>query len=189
MTLTGSSTLRQVVEAVSRVLAAHRIRAVLTGGACASVHSRGDYLSQDLDYIIQSRVTRAELDAALATVGFIRDGASYIHPQSPFFVEFPAGPLAIGDDDLVEPVVVRVGRGSVLCLSPTDSCRDRLAAFYHWNDRQSLDVAVRIACRQRVSLGAIAAWSLREGQTEKHREFVDAVSGARKARRRSTRGR
>ena len=185
MTLSASSSLRDVVEAVSRALSTRGIRAVLTGGACASVYSRGDYLSQDLDYIIQGRVTRAELDAALAAVGFTREGASYTHPRSLFFVEFPAGPLAIGDDDLVEPVVVRVGRSSVLCLSATDSCRDRLAAFYHWNDRQSLDVAVTIACRQRVNRRAIRDWSAREGQDAKHREFAAEVSRSRRAKRRS----
>ena len=58
-------------------------------------------------------------------------------------VEFPAGPLAIGDDDLVEPVELRVGRTRVPALSATDSCRDRLAAFYHWRDLQSLRVASR----------------------------------------------
>lgn len=175
MTVTSTSTLRQVVEAVSRALDAHGIRAVLTGGACASLHSRGDYLSQDLDYIIQGRVTRTQLDAALATVGFARDGASYTHPRSRFFVEFPAGPLAIGDDDLVEPVVVRVGHAPVLCLSATDSCRDRLAAFYHWNDRQSLDVAARIARHQRVNMRAIRAWSVREGNEAKYVEFARAT--------------
>ena len=183
MTVTSTSTLRQVVEAVSRTLNAHGIRAVLTGGACASLHSRGDYLSRDLDYIIQGRVTRAELDAALAAVGFARDGASYTHPRSLFFVEFPAGPLAIGDDDLVEPVVVQVGHAPVLCLSATDSCRDRLAAFYHWNDRQSLDVAARIARHQRVNMRAIRAWSVREGKETKYVEFAEAVSRMRKVRR------
>lgn len=183
MTITAGSTLRQVVEAVSRALDARGIRAVLTGGACASLHSNGDYLSQDLDYIIQGRVTRVQLDGALAGLDFVRDGASYRHPRSAFFVEFPAGPLAIGDDDLVEPVVVRVGRVPVLCLSATDSCRDRLAAFYHWHDRQSLEVAVRIATHQRVTMAVIQAWSLREGHAAKFKEFADAVSMARKARR------
>jgi hypothetical protein len=186
VTLSASSTLRQVIEAVSQALDSHGIRAVLTGGACASLHARGDYLSQDLDYIIQGRVTRTELDAALATVGFTRDGASYTHPRSLFFVEFPVGPLAIGDDDLVEPVVVRVGRSPVLCLSPTDSCRDRLAAFYHWNDRQSLEVAVRIACHQRVNMRVIRSWSVREGHEPKCRAFAAAVVASRKVRRRST---
>jgi hypothetical protein len=143
-------------------------------------------VSHDLDYILQNRVTQAAIETALASVGFTRAGASYQHARSPFFVEFPAGPLAIGDDDLVEPVELRIGRTSVLALSATDSCRDRLAAFYFWNDRQSLDVAVKIARHGDVDLAAVRAWSAREQQETKFGEFSRLV-GTRQAARRRTR--
>jgi hypothetical protein len=56
-------------------------------------------------------------------------------------------------------------------LSATDSCRDRLAAFYHWNDRQSLRVAVLIARRARVDMKRLRAWSAVEGAAGKFAEF------------------
>ncbi len=171
MPLTPGSTLRDVIEAVSAALRRHRIDAILTGGACASLHARGDYLSYDLDYIVLGTVTRAQLDRAMATRSFTRTGAEYRHPKVPFFVEFPPGPLAIGDDDLVEPVDIRVGNTRVSALSATDSCRDRLAAFYHWNDLQSLRVAAAIARRQRVDLDAIRRWSVKEGYADAFRQF------------------
>lgn len=171
MALSRHSTLREVVQAVSASLRRHRIEAILTGGACASLHSKGEYLSHDLDYIIRNAVTRAQLDHAMLAVGFVRTGAEYRHADLPFFVEFPKGPLAIGDDDLVEPVEVRVGSVKVLTLSATDSCRDRLAAFYHWNDLQSLRVAAAIARRQPVNIRTIRAWSLKEGRAAEFRRF------------------
>ena len=171
MTITTASTLRDVVQVVARALRAAGIRAVLTGGASASVHSDGDYLSHDLDFILESRVTQKQLDRVMAVAGFTRDGDRFVHPQTAFFVEFPRGPLAIGDDDLVQPVDVRVGTTPVLMLSATDSCRDRLAAFYHWNDRQSLETAVKIGRRRRVDLSAIRRWSEKEGQTQRFLEF------------------
>lgn len=79
----------------------------------------------------------------------------------------------------MEPVVTRVGRVSVLSLSPTDSCRDRLAAFYHWNDRQGLDVAVKIARHHRVRLPTIRKWSLAEGHEPKYLEFAAAIGAQR----------
>lgn len=48
--------------------------------------------------------------------------------------------------------MLRVGRGRTLALSPTDACRDRLAAFYHWSDRGGLAAAVAIAQRHRVNM-------------------------------------
>jgi hypothetical protein len=139
-----------------------------------------------MDFILASDVARAELDAAMRSVGFRRDGDRYVHARAPFFVEFPRGPLAIGDDHAIRPVARRTRGGHALMLSPTDSCRDRLAAFYHWNDRQSLAVAVEIARARRVSLGTIRDWSAREGFPARFEEFAAAL---RRARTASSRGR
>lgn len=171
MTLRANSTLRDVAVAVAAALQKAGIRAVLTGGGIATIHTRGDYKSDDLDFILQSAPTRKQLDEALKAVGFKRAGDHYEHPTTRFFVEFPRGPLSIGRDLGIRPVEVKVGRGRVLALSPTDSCRDRLAAFYFWNDRQSLDIAVRIAIRERVDLGAVRRWSESEGMAERCGEF------------------
>ncbi len=171
MRLGADSTLRQVAVGVSAALEKAGIRAVLTGGGIATIHTRGAYKSDDLDFVLQSAPTRAQLDEALKVVGFKRAGDHYDHPATSFFVEFPRGPLSIGRDLAIRPVEVKVGRGKVLALSATDSCRDRLAAFYFWNDRQSLDTAVRIAIRERVDLGAIRRWSESEGMAERYRDF------------------
>ena len=72
-------------------------------------------------------------------------------------------------------------------LSPTDACRDRLAAFYHWHDRQSLGVAVSIAVRNRVKLAAIRRWSVGEGMKHGFDEFLDELKIARRRRARARR--
>ena len=30
-------------------------------------------------------------------------------------------------------------------MTPTDSVKDRLAAYYHWNDQQALEQAIMVA--------------------------------------------
>jgi hypothetical protein len=127
--ITRASTLPIVAAAVARTLGKEGIRAVLTGGACASLCTRGVHQSSDLDFILQRVVPVARIDAALATIGFRRRGNHYEHCSVPFFVEFPAGPLGIGGDLGIRPIRRRVARVIVTVLSPTDSCRDRLAAF------------------------------------------------------------
>lgn len=129
MKITRASTLPIVAAAVARTLGKEGIRAVLTGGACASLCTRGVHQSSDLDFILQRVVPVARIDAALATIGFRRRGNHYEHCSVPFFVEFPAGPLGIGGDLGIRPIRRRVARVIVTVLSPTDSCRDRLAAF------------------------------------------------------------
>lgn len=171
MRITDQSPLRDVALAVGRALADHGIRAVLTGGACASLHAAGRYLSDDLDFVLAGRVSVADLDDAMASLGFERQTNRYVHPRSDFWVEFPRGPLAVGGDLDVEVVEERGEAGIVLALSPTDSCRDRLAAYYHWNDRQSLAVAARIAARHDLDLERIRRWSDDEGHAERFEEF------------------
>jgi hypothetical protein len=174
VTLTARSSLADVAFAVGAVLRRHRIPAVLTGGACVALHTDGAYVSHDLDFILQGveAITAARLDDALAELGFRRRGNQYRHPKLDLYIEFPPGPLAIGGDHHVKPVELRRRRQVLRALSPTDSCLDRLAAFYHWDDRQSLRHAVEIARRRRVNLTRIASWSAAEGHVEGHQEFL-----------------
>ena len=175
MNLTSRSSLAAVAACVGRALAQSKIRAVLTGGACATLYSKGEYQSSDLDFILQSAVKPQELDDVMATIGFRRAGNYYRHPKTAFIVEFPAGPLGIGRDIDVRPVVFRIEGVRVRALSATDSCRDRLAAFFHWNDRQSLITAARIARHHKVNMRTIRAWSAREGASEKFSEFAEIL--------------
>lgn len=75
----------------------------------------------------------------------------------------------------------------LLLLSATDSCRVRLAAFYHWRDRQALGAAVAIAARHALDLETIREWSLREGAAEGFEEFQRSLRAAKGVSRRSGR--
>ena len=184
MKLSAQSPLADVAVAVGDALRRAGIRGVLTGGACASLYSGGVYQSVDVDFVLAGPCTVGNLDHALAPLGFQRKGDRYVHPQVPFFVEFPAGPLGIGEDFRIRPVWRSRRAAKTLALSATDACRDRLAAFYHWNDRQSLAAAVAIAMRNRVALRKVRDWSRREGQLVGYAGFLTELGRARKAARR-----
>ncbi len=171
MKLGPRSTLGDVAVAAGDALRRAGIRAILTGGACAHLYTGGVHVSRDADFVLGEPCTREALDRALGELGLRRDRDRYVHPRVPFVVEFARGPLGIGEDLRVRPVWLRRRGARTLGLSATDSCRDRLAAFYHWGDRQSLAVAVAIARRNRVSLAKIRAWSRSEGQLEGYGVF------------------
>ena len=183
MKVTGRSSAREVAISVSAALERQGLRAVLSGGGCASIYTSGTFQSVDLDFILQGPGTQADLDDAMASIGFRRRGAQYFHPLSRYYVEFPPGPLGIGADYQLEPVEIRSGKARLRLLSPTDSCRDRLAGFFHWNDRQGLDVAVRIAARKRVNLARIRAWSERERALPRFEVFLEELQHFRRRRR------
>jgi hypothetical protein len=177
VTISAASTLPEVALMVAGALTRHDIRAILTGGACVSIYTHGAYVSEDADFVIQTAPAglQQKVDHALATLGFVRDRDHYVHRLTRFYVEFPPGPLSIGNDLDIRPVELRVGKNRALLLSPTDCCRDRLAAFYFWDDRQSLRLAVDVAVHQDVDLRVIKAWSSAERSREKYEAFWRAL--------------
>ena len=76
------SSLAAVALTVGDALRRHGIRAVLTGGACASLYARGAYQSRDMDLIVAGAVTQPGLDRAMASVGFHRSRDRYVHVGS-----------------------------------------------------------------------------------------------------------
>ncbi len=160
------------------------IRGTLTGGACASLYTRGAYHSMDVDFVLSDPPAIRVLDQVMAAEGFTRERDHYVQRLIPYFVEFPAGPLGIGQDFAIGPVWRARGSAKTLALSATDACRDRLAAFYHWGDRQGLATAVAIAVQNRVHQPTIRAWSRAEGSPQGYAQFISELERARAERRR-----
>lgn len=169
--------------AVGDALRRAGIRAVLTGGACADLYSQGAAASFDADFIVSERCAAKDIDRALAPLGFVRRLDRYVHRRLTFHVEFPGGQLGIGQDFSIKPVLRKRKGARTMVLSATDSCRDRLMAFYSWGDRQSLTAAVGIALRNRVAFGKIKGWSLAEGYPEGYGAFMKELRRVRSKRR------
>ena len=63
-------------------------------------------------------------------------------------------------------------------LTPTDSCRDRLAALLVWNDLSGLEQAIAV-CRaqwKQIDLDVIRDWCERERGAEKYELFASRLA-------------
>jgi len=147
------------------------IQVVLSGGGCVAIYASDRYSSMDLDFIERLHSTRRKLKAALGEIGFTDNGRYFINPATPFFLEFPSGPLAVGGEPVATVEELHLETGTLRLLSPTDCIKDRLAAFYHWNDRQCLLQAVWVALEKQVKWAELERWSKQEGEMEKFGEF------------------
>ena len=147
------------------------IRVVLSGGACVAIYASDRYVSMDLDFIDRLHTTRRRLKQALAEIGFTEQNRYFVHQDTAFFLEFPAGPLAVGNEPVARVEELRLETGTLRLLSPTDCVKDRLAAFYHWNDRQCLQQAVWVAQEREVDWKEIDRWSRQEGELGKFEVF------------------
>jgi hypothetical protein len=171
MAITSKTSIEELAALVSQALAEAGLNAVLSGGAAVSIYTRNAYESGDLDFI--SNESMAAIQPVVEKLGFKREGRSFVHDKAIYFLEFPPGPLAIGDQLIRENETAtrETDRGTIRLLSPTQCVMDRLAAFFHWNDLQSLDQAVLVARNQKVSLKTIEAWAAKEGSADKFQVF------------------
>jgi hypothetical protein len=175
-----STTLRDLAFIVCNALDDAGTKAILSGGGAATVYAPEAYQSNDLDFIFEywSTVTRPSAQP-LFDLGFVQQGQSYVHPRTPLIVEFPSGPLAIGDELITKWDTLRDGDLVLYILSPTDCVRDRLAWFLFNNDFSSLEQALAVAKHNPVDLDVIERWCAREGELGKYQTFADRLAQTR----------
>jgi hypothetical protein len=162
---------REAVAAqVCDTLTRHGIQVVLSGGAAAEIYAPTPYASDDLDFV--STGLARKVDAAMTEMGFSKNRQRHwTHPESRFWVEFPPGPVAVGDEVIHEFAERRTVHGTLRILTATDCVMDRLAWYYHDDDPQGLEQAVAVANANDVELDRIEAWSERERAQEKFARF------------------
>jgi hypothetical protein len=152
---------------VSDHLTRNGIDAVLSGGACVSIYSRNKYISSDLDFVLISFEKKGDLRKVMQAAGFYLESGIFKHEGTPFFVEFLPPPASVGEEPVKEISIISKRGLSLRLLSPTDCIKDRLAAFYHWNDRQSLEQALLVGRAKPFDLEEIRRWSVKEKMAEK----------------------
>ncbi len=168
---------------VCQALARRGIEAVLTGGAVVAIYSRNEYMSWDLDFVVRGK--DSDIAAAMSGIGFRKGGGRHFERKgTPYIVEFLNPPLAVGNLLVSRYARLRTSRGTLLMEKTTHCVMDRLAAFYHWKDRQGLDQAVLVAKRQRVQMREIERWSAGEGHSEGYHAFRLALLASRRQKRR-----
>ncbi len=147
------------------------IKVVLSGGAAVSIYSKGKYVSKDLDLVDMYSLKRSKIHEAMLAIGFKEQARYFVHPDSEYVVEFPPGPLSVGMEPVKEIVELRFSTGTLKIISATDCVKDRLAAYYHWDDRQCLEQAILVSTMQEVDMDEIKRWSKKEGKTDEFHYF------------------
>ena len=145
----------------------HGIDCVLTGGACVSIYSNNEYQSADIDFIESGYSERKKIKAILSELGFVEFHRYFKCDNVKYFIEFPSGPLAIASESVQEISEIIFSTGVLKLLSPTDCVKARLAAYYHWDDLQSLAQAISVSQNQKIHIDEIERWSRIENCSDK----------------------
>ncbi|KKM77731.1 hypothetical protein LCGC14_1367050 [marine sediment metagenome] len=168
-------TLEKLAAIISEKLRKHSIDSILVGGGCVSIYSLNRYQSYDLDYVTYEDMKKVA--KALNELDFYEKGGCFIHKGCDYYIEFVAPPIAIGNEPIVNYEYHQTPLGTIKMLTPTDSVKDRLAAFYHWDDKQSLDQAliICITIAQKIDIAEIKRWSKHEGHLKKFKIFIEQL--------------
>lgn len=157
-----NASLREVAFAVGTALERAGIEAVLCGGSAATFYAPEAYQSEDLDFVLEFGTDGSSVRAALASLGYRFKNGLFVHDESHFTVEFPPGPLAIGDRPPIEVMTLHEDDKVLKIISPTDSVCDRLNKYAAWDDFSALRAAVGVARATQIDVGVAQAFLKRE---------------------------
>ncbi|RAP33659.1 hypothetical protein DID80_07920 [Candidatus Marinamargulisbacteria bacterium SCGC AAA071-K20] len=145
--------------------------AVLVGGACVSIYSSNKFMSFDLDLVSNAPIK--DIEIVLKKINFYKEGKYFRHSDSEFFIDIVSPPVAIGEELITTFNKVKTKLGEINLLTPLDCVKDRLAAFYHWDDNQSLIQAQSIFNKllTKTDLKTIETWSKSENHLKKFEDF------------------
>jgi hypothetical protein len=168
-----STTLTQLAFIVGGCLHKAGVSAVLTGGGAATVYAPDAYQSRDLDFVLNFWSSIGSSPECIHQLGFRRSGNSYVHDFTPFTLDFPPGPLSIGDEVITSWSTLEEDGAVLNVITPTDCVRDRLSwfLFYQRFDLAALDQALAVASRQEIDLNRVRAWAIEEGAFERYTIF------------------
>jgi hypothetical protein len=164
----GAMTRVELAGFVSAEFRKNKINVVLSGGSCVEIYSHGLYVSMDLDFVNVGFTKRARIREVMESLGFHEENRFFRHPDTEMLVEFPPGPLGVGQEPVKQVDELQTDTGILRIISPTDCVKDRLAWYYHDKDAECLRQAILVATRNAVDLKEIERWSKVEG---KSREF------------------
>jgi len=165
--------LKDLAGFLSEKLRDEGIELILVGGACVTIYSKNRYQSHDLDFITYE--DQLKVKKALKKYGFEPQSGYFLRPNCPWIIEFVSPPVSVGNEPIHRFSDVKTKMGTIKMLRPIDCIKDRLASFYHWDDRQGLRQALDV-CHEikNIDFASLRNWSKQEGFEDKFQEFLSA---------------
>lgn len=174
----SKTTIEELAARVATHLQAQGIEVVLVGGLAVEIYTDNLYLTKDIDMVNTNYSRPQVLHQAMAQLAFYKQGRVFISDTTEITVEFPSGPLAVGDELIQASTVVQIGDLRLPILRQEDVVKDRLSAFMHWSDHQSLVQAVAIMRNHSCSLEPFEAFCQREGSAAQSQLLWQLYSNA-----------
>lgn len=163
----------EIASFISQELSNIGIKTTLSGGFAVETYTNKRYVSEDIDLVDQSVYRHADIDKKMKELGFVKLGKIYKHKDMKYTIEFPSSPLAVGDEIINDVEEIKTEYGNLRIITPTDCVKDRLAIFFHWEDKRGLEQAILVAIENDVNFENIKEWATNEGEIKKFNIFYE----------------
>jgi hypothetical protein len=133
--------LAEVAAQASAQLDRSGIPVAVVGGSAITLHVPEIYTSKDIDFAAIRGTNRRAFAAAVAPIGFTARGRDFVHEDTEYTLDLVADTPYVDHRPITRFATVNTPYGKVRVYEFEDAIADRIAAFLHWGDFQSLEVA------------------------------------------------
>lgn len=139
------------------------IDVVLTGGSCMEIYTNSNYSSYDLDFIANPSVKAEQVAKIMINAGFEKTNHRYFkHPDNDYYIEFPTGPVSLGNEEPKEHYNLTTSVGRLMLLTPTDCVKDRLCAYIYHGGEECFPQAIAVAHKNKIDKNNLLSWANNE---------------------------
>lgn len=147
------------------------IDVVLSGGSCMEIYTHSNFSSWDIDFIASPSYKFKQIEQTMFSLGFKKVDKKYFkHDDNPNYIEFPSGPINLGNEAPKEFNELKTSVGTLILLSPTDCIKDRLCAYIYHQGNECLNHAIAVANLNEINQDNLIKWAISECT-----EIVEAV--------------
>src|SRR6187402_1436589 len=88
----------------------HGVSVVLVGGLAVEIYTENLYLTKDIDMVNTNYKKPSALHKVMAELGFYKQGRIYVNDTTDITVEFPSGPLAVGNKPITSTTIAKTAK-------------------------------------------------------------------------------
>lgn len=163
-------TLEETASYVCTKLKDKNIDVVLSGGSCMEIYTKSNFSSLDIDFIPNPSVTSKQIEETMLELGFKKTESRYYkYPNNPNYIEFPTGPVTLGNDLTKEFAQLKTHVGTLTLLTPTDCIKDRLCALVYHGGEECFNQAIAVAHLNIIDKENLINWAKNEDDEMIHK--------------------
>ena len=127
------------------------------------IYTHSNYSSYDLDFIANPSIKSEQVKNAMIEAGFEKTKDRYFkHPDNDYYVEFPTGPVSLGNEEPKEHSELKTHVGTLKLLTPTNCVKDRLCAYLYHNGEECFSQAIAVAHKNEIDKENLLKWAAKE---------------------------